>query len=403
MRGTDHFEPSADSSADRPAHENEQLDEALERADELLVASLQSDERRRVRHHRQLLLWGGIAMCVIVGLLVGIGLLGNATLTTAAPDESGQLSQEGWTLWKQRDYAAAATKFEQAVELAPKNVNAWNGLGWSRFNGGHADEAKEAFEKAIALVPKHAAALNGLGQIALLQRDYKQAEKYLLKAAPQASAAWWGLSRVYLLEGKFPQARKWARKIVDSNPSDTTAKEMLEAAEAGELGAELRKKIEPPEPKQQASNGAVDGWKLFNTGRTNEAREAFEQVLADEPDNGAALNGLGWCLLASGEVDQAKPYFEKVIQANPDAAGAMNGLARVFKATGDVDGAVQIWEKMIERFPGPNAATVGLADTYVERGQPAKARPLYESLVRAFPDNEEFRARLEATTDASTN
>ncbi len=81
--------------------------------------------------------------------------------------------------------AEAELKFKQAVELDPRNANAWNGLGWSQFNAGKDEIAIRAFQKAVQIAPDHPAALNGLGQIYISQRRYTDAEKVLLKAAPR--------------------------------------------------------------------------------------------------------------------------------------------------------------------------------------------------------------------------
>ena len=94
----------------------------------------------------------------------------------------------------------------------PSNSNAWNGLGWARFNGGDSKEAIAAFEKCVEIEPKHPAGLNGLGQVYLSGASYAKAEKFLLKAAPNASAAWYGLSRLYLLTGKYDKAKTWIEK-----------------------------------------------------------------------------------------------------------------------------------------------------------------------------------------------
>ncbi len=235
MRGTDLTPDPARSSRSGSAAEQARLDEAMRRADDLLVSSLQGDERRRRKRHTILFLSGGLAMIAVVCSVI-ISLAMQAGPAAKAPaDPSGQLTQAGWQLWQGQQYDAAIKKFEEAVELAPKNTNAWNGLGWSQFNSGHADEAVRSFQKVVALDPKHPAALNGLGQIALMKRDYKNAEKYLLKAAPQAPAAWYGLARVYLLEGKFADAEKWAQKLVDSGDADDSARQMLAAAKAKKL------------------------------------------------------------------------------------------------------------------------------------------------------------------------
>ena len=171
-----------------------------------------------------------------------------------------QLNQQGWQLIQAQNFAWAIAKFQQAIELAheaPDNANAWNGLGWAQFNSGNSAAAETSFKKALTLVPDHAGVLNGLGQIYLSLRKFDDAEKFLLQAAPNAPAAWFGLARLYLLEGKFEQAEIWAQKVVDSGQADEIAKKILEAAKQKNLGAELRRLIEPPPAPPNLSFGPV--------------------------------------------------------------------------------------------------------------------------------------------------
>ncbi|MGO8836376.1 MAG: protein kinase domain-containing protein [Limisphaerales bacterium] len=160
------------------------------------------------------------------------------------------ITQEGWQLWQAGKLAEAAAKFQQAVQLAPSDANAWNGLGWAQFNSGQSAAAEGAFQKAVGIQPDLPGALNGLGQIYLSERKYDDAEKYFLRAAPLAGAAWFGLARLYLLEGKFDLAAKWAQNIVDAGQVDDISKQMLEAAKAKKLGDNLRQMIEPPQASQ---------------------------------------------------------------------------------------------------------------------------------------------------------
>jgi Flp pilus assembly protein TadD len=394
-------------SSDAARSEQSRLDDAMRRADDLLIESLKTDDRKRKRRLRILFTLGGLAMIATIGyLLIGLSTVGHvAPATTADSDASGQLAREGWQLWQSGEAAKAAEKFEEAVKIAPQNTGAWNGLGWSRFNNGQVDAAETAFKKVIAVEPKHPAALNGLGQLALMRRKYGEAEKYLLKAAPQASAAWYGLARVYLLQGKFAEAKKWAKKVVDSGDADETARQMLAAAEAKKLSDDLRGEIEPPAPteakpgEKTAGNDAALGWRLFNQGRGTEAKEAFQRALKANPKDLAAMNGMGWYLLNSGDAMAAKPYFEKTLVGNSKAFGAMNGLARVLQSEGDLDGAVKLWEEMIAQVPGVSAATTGLADAYLQKEQFDKAVPLLEQLVKAQPNDEQLKTRLTAARE----
>ncbi len=162
-------------------------------------------------------------------------------------EQAEALAAEGWQLWRKQDLTTAAKKFEESVELNPKDANAWNGYGWALFNSGQSTKALRAFERCVKLSPRHPAGLNGLGQLYLSRGEYKQAEKYLKKSAksPQASAAWYGLARVYLLTGEYKKALPWVKKSATAGSSNDISKQMLTAAKAGELSDELRQMLEP--------------------------------------------------------------------------------------------------------------------------------------------------------------
>jgi Flp pilus assembly protein TadD len=257
-----------------------------------------------------LLILGGLIMTTFI-LAFLIVWLSYAPSTSEAitPEQANrieraeELTGEGWSLWQQRKLSEAATKFQEATALDPEAANAWNGLGWASFNSGQTDQAIAAFEKAVELEPGHPAALNGLGQAYLGYGDLKRAEKYLLKAAPQASAAAYGLGRLYLLTGKYAAAQKWLRKAQGDQPDDPMLQQMIDAAKAKSLPAELRRQIEPvgkPENSDSAS-ATAEGWQHFNQGKLRSAEISFRKALAKDPQDAAALNGLGFCLLSSGK------------------------------------------------------------------------------------------------------
>lgn len=376
--------PSASSS-----DEQARLDEAMQRADELLFSSLQVDERQRRRRRWILLSLGGIVMVTVVGIIL-VSLNFAPPASPANRTQAATLTEAGWKLWQQQSFAQAQEKFEAATQLDARNVNAWNGLGWAQFNQGQWEPAAESFREVVKLQPKHPAALNGLGQVAFLQRDYDQAEKHLLKAAPQASAAWYGLAKVYLLQGKYDAATPWLQKIANAGDSDPTVEQMLQAAQEKQLSPELRQLIEPA----PQGAGVAEGWQLLNRGQHADARATFEELLAKNPDDADALNGLGWCLLIGGEADEAQPYFERALEQQPLAGGAMNGMARVLSAQGDVDGAMRIWQEMVEKIPGVHAGTVGLANAHMQRSEYAEAIPLLEQLTASDPKNEQYQSML---------
>ncbi len=203
------------------------------------VAQNKNNQRRIMEKQNNNKLWFGLAIggaCVVIGL---------AVWWLMPHGNSAQLTQEGWQLFQSQQRVEALAKFNQAVKVAPKNVEALNGLGWVLFNSGKPQEAEQAFHKAVLLQPDAPAVLNGLGQVCLQQKRYDEAETYLLKAAPKAPAAWFGLARLYLIQGKFGDAEDWAHKLVDSGQADETGRQMLKAAQDKKLPDGLRMMIAP--------------------------------------------------------------------------------------------------------------------------------------------------------------
>jgi tetratricopeptide (TPR) repeat protein len=235
--------------------EDARLDDAIRKADELLLSSLKSEEHSRSRRRRTFTftIVGGVIMiaaaCVIIAVLAQTGATPAAASSGASAE---QLSTEGWALWQQRKLPEAEKKFEEAVKADPKHANAWNGLGWASLNQGKRDAAEKAFGEVVKLEPEHPAALNGLGWINFGQRKYDEAEKhFLVAAANNASASWGGLAQLYLLQGKFDQALPWAILLSkEEGGGAAQGAELLEAAKNKKLEPSLRKKIEPKEQKK---------------------------------------------------------------------------------------------------------------------------------------------------------
>src|SRR5271168_2191678 len=120
-------QPHSDSNSGREsAHEQARLDEAMRRADNLLVSSLKGEDRRRTR--RKILgvifaVLGVTAAAILICCTVFVRL--DSSAIAGEPEEkSAELSAEGWQLWQKQSLKPATEKFEAAVQLDPKNANA---------------------------------------------------------------------------------------------------------------------------------------------------------------------------------------------------------------------------------------------------------------------------------------
>jgi Flp pilus assembly protein TadD len=80
------------------------------------------------------------------------------------------------------DYGLAERNYRKAVEVTPKDAEAWLGLAASYDRLRRFDLADKAFERVLQLGYNNAAVLNNAGYSQLLRGDLKSARRFLLKA-----------------------------------------------------------------------------------------------------------------------------------------------------------------------------------------------------------------------------
>src|SRR4029077_478275 len=84
--------------------------------------------------------------------------------------------------FRERDYGLAERHFRRAVEMSPRDVEAWIGLAASYDRLKRFDHADRAYAQAIAILGPTPEILNNQGYSYLLRGDYKRARVKLYAA-----------------------------------------------------------------------------------------------------------------------------------------------------------------------------------------------------------------------------
>ncbi len=100
----------------------------------------------------------------IVWLAVAL-VLPSWPLAAAESSAADQAYKRGTEALHSRDYATAASAFEQATELRPEGVDAWLNLGICMSALQNWDGAIRAYERTIELDPEHTKAHHNLGNV----------------------------------------------------------------------------------------------------------------------------------------------------------------------------------------------------------------------------------------------
>ena len=80
------------------------------------------------------------------------------------------------------DYGEAELKFRKAVEVTPKDAEAWLGLAASYDQLRRFDLADKAYERTLQLASNNAIILNNAGYSLLMRGDIAGARRMLLRA-----------------------------------------------------------------------------------------------------------------------------------------------------------------------------------------------------------------------------
>jgi|GEM_PF-762825 len=234
------------------------------------------------------------------------------------------------------DLDAALALFEQAIAENPKMVEAHMGIGGIYHQKGDYESAAAAYERATEIAPTSFDAHYYLGLMRQLLGQFTAATKaylYALAINPNDFNANQDLASCYLQMGRPAEAVPYARKATELEPRIQSAWANLGAAysliqlhdkairayrEASELG-ELQDPILLGLAEAHSRMGNYDqaiavlktalkqnptalshermGYALFKKRKVTDALKHFRAALMFDPDDAAALNGLGVCLM----------------------------------------------------------------------------------------------------------
>jgi tetratricopeptide (TPR) repeat protein len=109
------------------------------------------------------------------------------------------------------DHKHAIEEYQLAIQLAPKEADLYEGMGWEYRQLGHADQAAQAFAQQLKLTPGNPIAMYNLGSAEVDSGQEQKAIPLLEKVVTiynQPTAADYYLGRALAAEGKNEEAVK---------------------------------------------------------------------------------------------------------------------------------------------------------------------------------------------------
>lgn len=223
-----------------------------------------------------------------------------APKSQAKQQKAVRLLKTGLQALSRKEYAAASTKIEQALELDKGIVLAWRMLAFAFEQQGEFSKAFTAYEAAARLEPDDVTLLRNVGQLA------------------------------YRL-GKLDLAEKLLERFLTSDPGD---EEVINS-----LAAVLR-----------------------DQNRYGDAIELLRGVIVRYPERPRLWNTLGTVLSESGDAAGAGVFYNEALRLDPAFHQARHNRAYFFTVLDDPEKAIEEMEIAAQGFTNPkDVASVRLA------------------------------------------
>lgn len=302
--------------------------------------------------------------------------------------------------------ALAKATFERWTIRYPEDADMHINAGLTAFDAADYAQALEFFEKALEVATDgeqksgartfRANTLDMLGRYEEALAEYERVIKY----APD----WWeahaNLGICHARNGHYAEAEAALRAGLAACPGSPEIRDELAAHLLGE-GGDLNEALALAE--EAVALGRDEVRHLFTLGEVRlalddeaGAQEAYEAVLALDPEDPGAHLEIGLLHERKGEVAAAEEHFMEALKGDPGNPRALYSYASLYYATDDLETAEELLVRAIAVDSEYSPALSALASIRARRGDYGVALDYIEKAVEAGErDVEHFRSAAE--------
>jgi tetratricopeptide (TPR) repeat protein len=298
----------------------------------------------------------------------------------------------------------AVAVLRDQIKLTPQSADAYLLTGIILRQQQKNDEARRAFEKAAELAPDSPAAPDQLVEMDIADNRYDLAmdrvqQQFHNKA--DTPVAHFMEAKVYAAQEDWPHTEAALHKAIELDSNFAPAYNLLISAyleqdklpqAVSQIEAGLAK--EPTNQEALATLGQVyDELKDYA-----KARNAYEKLLAVNPNSTTALNNLAdlYCERFN-QLDKAYQLAQQAHNLEPGDASIADTLGWILYKRGDYQGALALLRESAEKIPDDPEVQFHLGMTNYMMGQSDAAKAAFEQAVQApddFEDKAEVQRRL---------
>ena len=298
---------------------------------------------------------------------------------------------------QQLNETAARQEFSRALQLDPGNVEAQEELAQLDLADHQFAAAQERVGQIITQNPQQAFPQILLAKIFLAQGQTNLAEKALSKASalPDGSSANSLLAQLYLNSGQDQKALDTLNAMLETNPKDTTALMLIGVVQSNlknyQGAADAYEKLLAINPQYSPALNNLAWLYSDNLGDLDKAYDLAQRARQLLPADPSTADTLGWVLFKKGQYPSALKLFQESADKLSDNAEVQFHVGITHYMLADEDASRAAFQRALDlnqAFPERNQCQACMAILNIDpKTADDSARTLLESQISARPDD----------------
>ncbi len=250
------------------------------------------------------------------------------------------------------------TLFNHAIAVGQESSLACNCLGQLAMKQKRYDDARKYLTRAVELKPDYVGALTNLGKLAMDQGHYEDARAYVTRALdldPGYVDAINNMGAIALCQGRYDESSALLTKVLSLRPDHLDALYNMGGLAIAQKRNDDAKmwltKLLDLRPAHVDALINLAGVAIFQ-GKYDEAIPSLKRAMALDPKNIAALNNLGLCYKNKKEYETAQRYLRDSLALDPQNIYAMKTMGDLLAEMGRKEEAGGYRKKAVELSKG---------------------------------------------------
>jgi tetratricopeptide (TPR) repeat protein len=283
------------------------------------------------------------------------------------------------------------------LKQSPNLPDAQYQLAWISFQDKDFKEAENLFSQMRATNPNDARGLMGVVESEVARNDYSKALALLreeIRKNPDRLEYRAAIANILLRDKQYDAAIQELQQLAAKNPKSSETFVRLGAAYEfkGDRDAAIEnyrkaKAVAAPADVLPALRLAL---LLDSTGRRDEAKPLYEEILKSDPNNLIALNNLAYIKAEKGEdLDTALTLAQRARQSAPKDPNVADTLGWIYIKKNLSDDAIRIYREVVSTAPENAAFHYHLAMALYQKGDKQGAKQALDEALKRGPKQPE--------------